>query len=70
MNKVDSNCPRVVAVVQAKAPTIPNASSDKEPSNLFISRRVQHSYVPSYDWKESNVQTEIAPLSLLYKLGI
>jgi hypothetical protein len=70
MDKVDGNCLGVVAVVEAKAPTIPDASSDKEPSDLLISRRVQHFYVPSYGWKESDVQTEIAPLSLLYKLGI
>ena len=49
MNEVDGDCFGVVAVVEAKAPTIPDASSDKEPSNLFISRRVQHLYVPSCD---------------------
>ena len=50
MDKVDGDCFGIVAVIKAKAPTVPNASSDKEPSNLLISRRVQHSYVPSYGW--------------------
>lgn len=70
MDKVDGDCLGVVAVVKAKAPTIPDASSYKEPSNLFISRRVQHPYVPSYGWKELGVQIESAPRSLLYRLGI
>ena len=38
MDEVDGDCLGVVAVVKTEAPTIPNASSDKEPSNLFISR--------------------------------
>jgi hypothetical protein len=70
MNKVNGDCFGVVTVVKAKAPTIPNASSDKEPSNLLISRRVQHFCVPSYGWKELGVQIESAPRSLLYRLDI